>query len=99
MRDEIINFVKNITASTMLDEIQALCQTDEELHYVLERLDKITISQKRAILPLSIRIKAKHIFQNTPTKEIETIEIQKKLKISYHEALAVKDWLIRRRTK
>jgi hypothetical protein len=40
-------------------------------------------------------LKAKRAFQDTPVWEITTLLVQKKLRIGYSKACAVKDWLIK----
>ena len=95
MRKEIVEFTKNMRAETTLDEIQAVCRNTEELTYVFEHCKGFEKTHEKKELPLSLRLKAKRAFQDTPVWEITTLLVQKKLRIGYSKACAVKDWLIK----
>ena len=72
MRKEILEFVKNMSAETTLDEMQAVCRTTEELDYILEHCKGFEGNVEVEELPLSLRLRAKLSFQNVPTEEITT---------------------------
>ncbi|MBQ7912186.1 MAG: hypothetical protein IJ308_00365 [Clostridia bacterium] len=95
MRKEIVEFVKNMRAETTLDEIQAVCRNTEELNYVFERCKGFGENVTSKELPLSLRIRARSAFKDTPTWEITTLLVQKKLQIGYSKACAIKDWLVK----
>ena len=95
MRKEIVEFVKNMRAETTLDEIQAVCRNTKELNYVFEHCKGWEGNATPKELPLSLRLKAKRSFKDTPVWEITTLLVQKKLQVGYSNACAIKDWLIK----
>ena len=95
MRKEIVEFVKNMRAETTLDEIQAVCRNTEEVNYVFEHCKGFEKALEQKELPLSLRLKAKRAFKDTPVWEITTLLVQKKLQIAYSKACAIKEWLIK----
>ena len=99
MRKEIVEFTKNMRAETTLDEIQAVCRNTEELTYVFENCKGFEKALEQKELPLSLHLKAKRVFQDTPVWEITTLLVQKKLQIGYSKACAIKEWLIKAKEK
>lgn len=95
MRKEIVEFTKNMRAETTLDEIQAICRNTEELDYIFEHCKGFEKKVEAKELPLSLRLRARLAFKDTPTWEITTLLVQKKLQIGYGKAYAIKDWLIK----
>lgn len=93
MRKEIVEFSKNMRAETTLDEIQAVCRNTEELNYVFEHSKGLEGNATQKELPLSLRLKARLAFKDTPVWEITTLLVQKKLLLGYSKACAIKDWL------
>ena len=99
MRKEIVEFTKNMRAETTLDEIQAVCQSTKELNYVFEHCKGLKGNTTLKELSLSLRLKARLAFKNTPIWEITTMLVQKKLKVGYGKACAIKDWLKREKRR
>lgn len=99
MRKEIVEFTKNMRAETTLDEIQAVCRGTEELTYVFEHCKGLEGAGERKDLSLSLRIRARSAFKDTPIWEITTLLVQKKLQIGYSKACAIKEWLIKAKEK
>lgn len=95
MRKEVVKFTKNMRAETTLDEIQAVCRSTAELDYIFEHCKGFAKNVQAKELPLSLRLRARLAFQDTPAWEITTLVVQKKLQIGYSKACAVKDWLIK----
>ncbi len=95
MRKEVIKFVKNMRAEITLDEIQAVCRNTEELDYIFEHCKGFEDKVEEKELPISLRLRARLAFKDTPAWEITTLLVQKKLQIGYSKACVVKDWLIK----
>ena len=95
MRKEIVEFVKNMRAETTLDEIQAVCRGTEEVNYVFEHCQGFENAAGKKELPLSLRIRARLAFKDTPTWEMTTLLVHKKLQVGYGKACAIKEWLIK----
>ncbi len=95
MRKEIVEFTKNMRAETTLDEMQAVCRSTAELDYIFEHCKGFAKNVQAKELPLSLRIRARLAFQDTPAREISTLLVQKKLSLGYGKACAVKDWIMK----
>lgn len=94
MRKEIKEFVARISDDMTLDEIEKVCQNEEEFDYVFANLKNVKTAND-IVLPLSLRLRAKFEFKNVPKEEITTVLVQKQLSIGYSRAWAVKEWLIK----
>ena len=99
MRKEFEEFLKTLNWETTLEEIGKVCQTDEELACVLAAMEGRTIRRKTTFLSAPLRRKALLAFQDTPTKEITAVEIQKRLFVGYGQAVVVRTWLVKQRDK
>lgn len=93
MRKEIKEFVARMNGDTTLEEIENICQNEEELNYILQNLKNVKASGEPIVLPLSLRLRAKLAFESVPTEEITTILVQKKLNVGYGKAWEIKEWL------
>ncbi len=93
MRKEVVDFVKNMRAETSLDELSSVCKNTEELHYVLDSLKRANFEKKEVVLPLRLRVQAKKTFHGVAADKIATKDVQIKLLVGYHTAIAIKDWL------
>lgn len=94
MRKEIKEFVARISDDMTLDEIEKVCQNEEEFDYVFANLKNVKTAND-IVLPLSLRLRAKFEFKNVPKEEITTVLVQKQLSIGYGRAWAIKEWLIK----
>ena len=94
MRKEIKEFVARISDDMTLDEIEKVCQNEEEFDYVFANLKNVKTAND-IVLTLSLRLRAKFEFKNVPKEEITTVLVQKQLSIGYSRAWAVKEWLIK----
>lgn len=99
MRKEIKEFIAHMDCNTTLDEIENICQNEEEWNYVLESFKNVEGSDESIVLPLSLRLRAKLAFKNVPAEEITTLLVQKKLNVGYGKAWIIKEWLKRRKAK
>ena len=95
MRKEIKEFVARISDNMTLDEIEKVCQNEEEFDYVFANLKNVKNANNDIVLPFSLRLRAKFAFKNVSKEEITTVLIQKQLSIGYSRAWAVKEWLIK----
>ena len=93
MRKEIVEFVKNMRAETSLDELSSVCKNTEELCYVLDSLKRASFEKKETVLPFRLRVRVKKAFHGVAVDKITTKDVQIKLSVGYHTAVAIKDWL------
>ena len=93
MRKEVAEFAKTIRADTTLDELSAVCKNTEELCYILDSLKRANFEKKEVVLPFRLRVRVKKAFHGVAVDRITTKDVQIKLSVGYHTAVAIKDWL------
>ena len=87
-------FIAKMDGNTTLEEIAAVCKTEEDLRLVFAKLDEMSIGQSQTSVSEETRERARIAFQGVPKSEITTKAVQIKLSVGYHTASILKDWLL-----
>ena len=93
MREEFLEFLVRVNRNTTLDELQQHCQTQDELEWALKiaQMDK---QNEKEEISIDWKKKALKAFDSVPPWKITVKAIQIKLKVDYHLASKMKDWLL-----
>ena len=93
MREEFLEFLVRVNQNTTLDELQRHCKTQDELDWALKiaQMDK---QNEQEELSMDLIKKAFKAFDGVPPWKITVKTIQIKLKVGYHLASKMKDWLL-----
>lgn len=95
MREEFLEFLARVNQKTTLDELAQYCQTDEELSLALKKAEETPCEREE--LSDEWKEKAMLAFKNVVISDIHTKAIQIKLKVGYHLAIQIKNWLLQER--
>ena len=91
---ELEEFIANMNGNTTIEEICAVCRTEEDLRLVMAKLGEIGGEQVQTEVPQATYERAKAAFKGVPKEKITTKAIQIKLSVGYHTAAILKDWLL-----
>ena len=93
MREEFLEFLVRVNQNTTLDELQQHCQTRDELEWAL-KIAQTDKQNEQEEISIDWKKKALKAFDSVPPWKITVKAIQIELKVGYHLASKIKDWLV-----
>lgn len=90
MRKEIEVAAKTITSNTKISDLVGIAETMEELSFLLQNVKSQPQNDE---LPYKLKLRALTELKGIPKEELKISTIQKTMRIGYHSAALIYDWL------